>query len=434
MAPPWRRSKPPSHPPPFDALLDAILKKPPATTGGFFAPGIRLTTANASGIIVAVNPASLSELAVGAAHDLGFDLVGVAPAGPAPDLMRFEQWLAAGFHGEMAYLSRRLAERADVRAWFPPARSLILVGLSYFREATPAALRNDPSRGQIAAYAWSDDYHEALKPLLFQLDAAICTASGRVTHGRVFVDSGPVLERSWAQSAGLGFIGKNTCLIAPERGSLLFLAGLAVPEEMAERRPAASQQGTCGRCTRCLDVCPTGALPEAYQLDARRCISYLTIELKGAIPRELRPLMGNWIFGCDLCQDVCPWNRRFARPAQRAVLQTRPEMIAPPLLDLLALDEDGFRKRFRNSPVLRARRRGLLRNVCVALGNWGDPTCIEPLTHALADAEPLIRQHAAWALGRINDSAARAALGWRLSVETDPAVREEISFSGNHEQ
>lgn len=376
-----------------------------------------------------MNPVSLTDLVVDRAHDLGFDLVGVTAAGPAPDFERYQRWLAGGHHGEMAYLARRDAERADVRAWYPAARSLILVGVSYFREMLPATLRDDPARGQIAAYAWSDDYHEALKPLLFQLDAAIRTATGRTTHGKVFVDSGPLLERSWAQAAGLGFIGKNTCLISPERGSWLFLAGLVVSEELAERQPPSPRLGTCGRCTRCLDVCPTGALPEPHLLDARRCISYLTIELKGAIPRELRPLMGNWIFGCDLCQDVCPWNRRFARPAQRAVLQARPEMVAPPLLDLLALDEDGFRQRFRNSPVRRAKRRGLLRNVCVALGNWGDPVAVEPLTGALADAEPLIRQHAAWALGRIGGSPALAALGWRLSVETDPAVREEIGLA-----
>ncbi len=376
-----------------------------------------------------MNPVTLTELVVDRAHALGFDLVGVTAAGPAPDFERYQWWLTGGHHGEMAYLARRDAERADLRAWVPAARSLILVGMSYFREMLPAALRNDPARGQIAAYAWSDDYHEALKPLLFQLDAAIRTLTGRTTHGKAFVDTGPVLERSWAQATGLGFIGKNTCLISPERGSWLFLAGLVVPEELAERQPPLPRQGTCGRCTRCLDVCPTGALPEPHLLDARRCISYLTIELKGAIPRELRPLMGNWIFGCDLCQDICPWNRRFARPAQKAVLQARPEMIAPPLLDLLALDEDGFRQRFRNSPVRRAKRRGLLRNVCVALGNWGDPAAVEPLTGALADAEPLIRQHAAWALGRIGSGPALAALGWRLSVETDPAVRTEIGLA-----
>ena len=377
-------------------------------------------------MIAGVNPASLTDLAVAAAHDLGFDLVGVTAAGPAPDFGRFDDWLSGGHHGEMAYLAKRVAERADVRVWVPEACSLVLVGVSYFREILPAALRRDPARGQIAAYAWSDDYHEALKPLLFRLDAAIRAVSGRTTRGRVFIDTAPVLERSWAQAAGLGFVGKNTCLISPARGSWLFLAGLVVPEEMAERTSPSAQPGTCGRCTRCLDVCPTGALPKPYLLDTRRCISYLTIEAKGAIPRELRPLMGNWIFGCDLCQDVCPWNRRFARPAQRAVLQVRPEMSAPLLLDLLALDEDAFRRRFRNSPVRRAKRRGLLRNVCVALGNWGDPAAIGPLTTTLADAEPLIRQHAAWALGRIDNAKASQALSQRLIVETDSTVREEL--------
>lgn len=382
-------------------------------------------------MIASVNPTSLTALAVAAAHDLGFDLVGVTAAGPTPDFVRYQGWLAGGYHGEMDYLSRRAAERADLRQWAPDARSVILVGVSYYRDMLPAALRADPSRGQIAAYAWSDDYHEALKPLLFQLDAAIRAASGRTAYGKVFVDSGPVLERSWAQAAGLGFIGKNTCLISPERGSWLFLAGLAVPEALQERQPPAARRGTCGRCTRCLEICPTGALPAPHLLDARRCISYLTIELKDAIPRELRPLMGNWIFGCDLCQDVCPWNRRFARPAQQAVLQARPELVAPPLLELLALDEDGFRRRFKNSPVRRAKRRGLLRNVCVALGNWGDPGAVDPLAGALADTEPLIRQHAAWALGRIGNAAAQRALAQRLPVETEPAVRAEISDSLN---
>lgn len=380
-------------------------------------------------------PAELAELVAHAAVDLGFDLVGATPAGPSPDFARFQQWLAAGYDGEMAYLARRMAERADLRLLLPEARTAIVLGASYHSQELPAALRNDPSRGQIAAYAWGDDYHEAIKPLLFQLDAAIRAASGRTTLGRAYVDAGPVLERSWAQEAGLGFIGKNACLIAPRLGSWTFLAMLLTPEEIApfsllaggERQEARAPAQTCGSCTRCLDVCPTHAFAAPHLLDGRRCISYLTIELRGSIPHPLRPQMGNWIFGCDLCQEVCPYNRRFARPARLAALQARPEVVAPRLLDLLALDEAGFRQRFRKSPVLRAKRRGLLRNVCVALGNWGDPAAAPALIEALHDDEPLVRGHAAWALGRIPLPAARQALLAAEQREPDSSVRDELA-------
>jgi epoxyqueuosine reductase len=385
-----------------------------------------------------MDPNALAELIANTADQLGLDLVGIAPAGPSPDVARFEQWLAAGYDGEMAYLARRAVERADPRVLLPEARSLLVLGASYFTHELPARLRDDPSRGLIAAYAWGDDYHDVLKPLLFELDAVIRAASGRTTLGRAYVDSGPVLERSWAQEAGLGFIGKNTCLLAPRLGSWLFLAVLVVPEEVSRftshvscakcqvSEPALRAAATCGACTRCLEVCPTGAFAGPHVLDAQRCISYLTIELRGPIPLELRPQMGNWVFGCDLCQLVCPYNRRFARPARLAALQARPEMVAPELLDLLALDEAGFRQRFRGSPVLRAKRRGLLRNVCVALGNWGDPAAVPGLVEALHDGESLVRGHAAWALGQIATPAARQALRVAVEAELDGYVLEEI--------
>jgi epoxyqueuosine reductase len=399
-----------------------------------------------------MEPNALAALIAETAFSLGFDLVGIAPAGPSPDYARFEEWLAAGYDGEMAYLARRILERADPRLLMPEARSVILLGASYFSHDLPAELRNDPSRGLIAAYAWSPDYHDVLKPLLFELDAAIRAATGRTTLGRAFVDSGPVLERSWAQEAGLGFVGKNTCLIAPRLGSWLFLGGLLVPEEVSritfqvsggrlqvvERTPisllslstpSSPLEPTCGACTRCLDVCPTGAFPAAHLLDARRCISYLTIELKGPIPHELRPLMGNWVFGCDLCQEVCPYNRRFARPGRIAALAGRSELMAPRLLDLLALDEAGFKRRFSGTALLRAKRRGLLRNVCVALGNWGDEMAVPGLLEALHDAEPLVRGHAAWALGQIATPAARRALQAAVGVETDAYVLEELGLA-----
>lgn len=382
-----------------------------------------------------VSPADLAELIAHTADALGFDLIGAAPVGPSPDYARFEQWLAEGYGGEMAWLARRSLDRADPRTLLPEARTAIVLGASYFTHSLPAALRDDPSRGLIAAYAWGDDYHDVLKPLLFELDAAIRAANGRTTLGRAYVDAGPVLERSWAQEAGLGFIGKNTCLINPRLGSWMFLAVLLVPEEVSWGAfHASSQQQTagavlpgCGACIRCLDVCPTAAFPAPHLLDARRCISYLTIELRGPIPHELRPRMGNWIFGCDLCQMVCPYNRRFARPTRLAALHGRPERVAPRLLDLLALDEAGFRQRFRGSPVLRAKRRGLLRNVCVALGNWGDPAALPALVEALHDAEPLVRGHAAWALGRIATPAACQALLAAERAETDSYVQTEIA-------
>lgn len=395
-----------------------------------------------------MDPATLAELIANTAGALGFDLAGIAPAGPSPDFARFERWLAAGYDGEMAYLARRAVERADPRTLLPEARSVIVLGASYFTHELPAALRTDPSRGLLASYAWGQDYHDVLRPLLFRLDAAIRAASGRTTLGQAYVDSGPVLERSWAQETGLGFIGKNTCLIAPRLGSWLFLAVLLVPEEVAgvtyQARGRKSQVAepppltpaaplphspslrTCGNCTRCLDVCPTRAFPAPHVLDARRCISYLTIELRGPIPHELRPQMGNWVFGCDLCQVVCPYNRRFAQPSRLAALQPKPEMAAPRLLDLLALDEAGFRQRFRGSPVLRAKRRGLLRNVCVALGNWGDPTAVPGLMEALHDSEPLVRGHAAWALGQIATPASRQALKGAAELEEDGYALGEI--------
>jgi epoxyqueuosine reductase len=232
--------------------------------------------------------------------------------------------------------------------------------------------------------------------------------SGKALASRAYVDTGPVLERDLAARAGLGFIGKNTLLIHPRLGSWLFLGELLLDLDLPPIGPdfsgpggARPVHGTCGRCTRCLDACPTGALVAPYILDARRCLSYLTIELKGSIPPDLRPLLGNHILGCDVCQQVCPWNRRFARPSHEPGFQPRPGALAPSLLDLMALDDEGFRQRFRGSPVTRANRRGLLRNVAVALGNWGDPAAMPALRRALGDAEPLIQDHAAWALERI---------------------------------
>jgi len=361
------------------------------------------------------------------ARQLGFDLMGIALPAPPTTLERYQTWLASGFHGEMAYLARpdAIAKRADLSLIQPGLRSVVTVGANYHTVALPPDQRDDPSRGIFASYAWGDEYHELFASRLHRLAAFIQGLCEEPVAYRAYVDTGPVLERELAVRGGLGFVGKNTNLIHPEMGSWLLLGELLLAIELPATQPSPAQ-GTCGGCTRCLDACPTGALVAPYVLDARRCISYLTIELKGVIPRDLRPLVGNRIFGCDICQEVCPWNRRFARPTLEPAFQPRPDALAPRLLDLLALDASDFRHRFRASPVKRAKRRGLLRNATVALGNWGDHSTIAPLARALGDDESLIRGHAAWALGRIACSQSQSALVQALTTETYPWVQEEI--------
>lgn len=373
------------------------------------------------------------------AFRLGFDAVGIARVGETPYAAEFLAWLEASYHGEMAYMARRAQARLDPRALLPEAQSIVVLARNYYVEPPDPSWLTDPSRGRIARYAWGWDYHEVLRPKLFALDAFLRSLSGRTTYAKAYVDTGPVLERAWAFQAGLGFFGKNTCLILPKRGSWYFLGVLIVPEVLdpdpsplvvSSHPPLwqfSSGRGGCGACARCLVACPTAAFPAPYVLDARRCISYLTIEHRGPIPPALRPLMGNWIFGCDVCQDVCPWNERFARPSDEEAFRPRPDQVAPKLLDLLALDEVQFRRRFRGTPLMRPKRRGLLRNVCVAIGNWGDPVAVPHLARTLqSDPEPLVRGHAAWALGRIGTREAKRALSTALQQEDDPYVREEI--------
>ncbi len=358
---------------------------------------------------------------------LGFDLVAVARAEPPPHAGALEAWLAAGHAGDMAYLARNAAKREEPRLVVADARSIVVVGVHYRAFEPDAETWTDPSRGQISRYAWGDDYHLVLEPKLSALQAWLEARVGRAQIGRSYVDTGPILERPVGVAAGLGFQGKNTLLIHPREGSWFFLGEIVVDVELVYDQPL--QAVGCGSCTRCQVACPTNAFAGPYVLDARRCISYLTIELRGPIPRELRPLMGNHIYGCDVCQEVCPWNAKFGRFATSGQLQPRDDRVAPALLDLIALDDDEFRERFRGSPIKRTKRRGLLRNVAVALGNWGDPQAIPALAHALHDHEPLIRGHAAWALGRIGGKAASDALIGRGDIETDAWVREEIELA-----
>ncbi len=374
----------------------------------------------------------------------GFDLVGILPAGPPARRAAFEAWLAAGYHGEMAYLAARAAERADAALYAPGARSLIVLAANYGPGPLPPPGPAAPAVARFARYAMQPDYHDVLKPKLYDLDAFIRQRTGRQELGRVFVDTAPVLERDFAEQAGLGFIGRNTCLITPGLGSWTFLAGLMAPEDLspvpsparggAHGTPFPRREGgwgvRCGRCTRCLDACPTGAFVAPYLLDARRCISYLTIELRGAIPPDLRPLMGAWVFGCDICQEVCPYNRP-APPAAWTPPAADRGLALPPLGELLALDEAGFRARFRGTPVMRAKRRGLVRNACVAAGNSGDVGLAPALSALLSDPEPLIRGHAAWALGRLGGADAARALVAAAAVEADAWVGTEIAAAAS---
>ncbi len=349
---------------------------------------------------------NLTERICDRARDLGFDLVGVTPGHPTPHVRAYHSWLAQGHHGEMGYMARpdRVARREDPARILPGVRSVICVGLNYYPGALPTSLSHDPSRGLISNYAWGLDYHDLMIPRLEELAAFISAEAGREAAYRTYVDTGPVLERAYAAEAGLGFVGKNTCLIHPRIGSWLFLGEILVNIELDPTPERAKT--SCGTCRRCLDACPTGALIAPYVLDARRCISYLTIELKGPIPLELRPLMGNWIYGCDVCQAVCPW-QRFARPTrERSFQAAEPDRAAPVLLDLIGMNEETFRQRYKDSPIFRIGRRRLLRNVAVALGNWGNEQAVPALARALTDAEPLVREHAAWALDRIGGQTA----------------------------
>ncbi len=358
------------------------------------------------------------------ALELGLDGVGFAPAVPAEHLQFYLNWLAAGHHGEQSYLARpdRVARRQDLNLILPGVQSLVVVARHYWLGPEPAEL-TAPDRGRISMYARGTDYHAALLPQLNRLLTLIQTEAGRPVRGRAYVDTGPLLEREHARRAGLGFIGKNCSLIQPRRGSWLFLGVLLV--DLALEPSATPGSPTCGACERCLAVCPTGALVAPYTLDSRRCISYWTTYLSGIIPRAWRPWIGNQVFGCDLCQSVCPWNR-FATPAA-----TMGQVVAgaPPLIPLLALSEIDFAQRYGRTPIGHLGRERFLRNVAVALGNWGAPKIVAPLAQALAEPSPTIRAHAAWALGRTEVRQAKRALEKARSREDDPAVMEEIMWA-----
>ena len=312
-----------------------------------------------------------------AAYGLGFDLCGIAAFGPADTAAQFDAWLAAGYHGEMAYLARRREVTGVTHA--------IVVALDYGGK--------EPD-GPVARYARGRDYHDVMLERLAELHRWLEAEVGRPVSGKAYVDTGPILERDLARRAGLGWFGKNTMLIHPRLGSFFFLGAILVDLELTADAPFESER--CGTCTRCLDACPTQALVAPGVMDARRCISYLTIELKGAIPETLRSGLGDHVYGCDVCQDVCPWNVRFARPLDEPALAPRTEIDA---VEMLALDDAGFRERYRGTAITRAKRRGLARNAAVVLGNRGDASALPVLERAASeDPDPVVREHAAWAI------------------------------------
>jgi epoxyqueuosine reductase len=335
-----------------------------------------------------MSPAEIKSALLVKAQALGFDDCRVAPALPAAHRALFEQWIAEGKHGDMAWMARNVERRTDPRVVLPGARSVIVLALNYYQGSGP---ENDY---RIARYAWNDDYHDLIEKKLRELDAFLTSQGGTQ---KPYVDTGPVLERDFASEAGLGWGGKSTMQIHRHLGTWFFLADILTTLDLPADTPA---KDMCGKCTRCIDACPTQAITAPRRMDARRCISYLTIESKGSIPLEFRRGIGDRIYGCDACLDACPWNRH-AQESREATFQARETVFSKSLRDFLALTEDEFRALFAKSPIKRIKRPAFLRNVCVALGNGGRWDDLPALEAAAADPHPLIAEHAAWAIAEI---------------------------------
>ena len=347
-------------------------------------------------------PKDLKERIKIKSSQLGFILAGVTHPDPPPHLSAFENWLTQGRNATMDYMAdeRSRARRADPRLILPDCKSILVLAIPYSNPSlTPKPLsERDGVKGKVAAYAWGADYHHILPERLLALVAFIEEQVGQPVANRCYTDTGPILERDLAQRAGLGWIGKNTCLISPKHGSYLLLAEIFLDLELEPDPPFTTDH--CGTCTRCIEACPTDCILPDRTIDAGRCISYLTIELKGDIPPELRPLIGGWIFGCDICQMVCPWNR-FAVPDGDPAFNLHVDISQPNLIQELELSPQDFNRKFKNSPIQRSKRRGYLRNVAVALGNEGKPEVVPSLEAASKDVEVMVRNHAAWAIERI---------------------------------
>jgi epoxyqueuosine reductase len=363
------------------------------------------------------------------AHELGFNIAGVIPAQPVGTLAAYFHWIDQEMHGRMGYMARpdRQMRRRDLSVILPGVRSMLLVGLDYFQSTLTEQQLADPSRGRIARYAWGMDYHDVMTKRLEELAAWLKQELPGLSQ-RVYVDTGAILERGHGQEAGLGFIGKNTMLIHPRRGSYFFLGEILLDVEF-DHYDIPARRTMCGSCTRCLAACPTDAFPRPYVLDARRCISYLTIEHKGYIDDALRPLMGNWVFGCDVCQDVCPW-QRFALESKEPAFQPRNVRALSPLLtDLLSLDDAAFSVWYGHTPISRIRRERMVRNACIAAGNWGHHDAAPLLGRLLTDASPLVRSHAAWGLARIAQAAARKPIMDCVAREPDADAKQDMRIT-----
>jgi epoxyqueuosine reductase len=364
--------------------------------------------------------AAIEEQIRAQAYGLGFHLVGITSLGEVETADAFDRWLARGYAGDMEYLPRWTDKRRDTRLPYPGVTSAIVVAMEYGGR--------EPS-GPVARYARGDDYHDVMVERLRELQRWIAGQLGHEVHGKAYVDTGPILERDLARKAGLGWFGKNTMLLNPRLGSFFFLGSLFVDLELEPDPPFATEH--CGTCTRCIDACPTQAIVSAGELDATRCISYLTIEAKGEIPVEMRAAVGGLVYGCDICQEVCPFSRKFSRELQedsafgiRAALSGRDAGALA--RELLAMSAREFSEAFRGSPMKRAKLRGLQRNSAVVLGNVGASEDVPLLARALSSGESLVRAHAAWALGRVGGPAAVAALRAREAVESDETVLDEI--------
>jgi epoxyqueuosine reductase len=354
-----------------------------------------------------------------AAEKLGFELAGVCPAVEPTGLDRFRQWLSAGYGGDMEYLSSRAEAYTHPRFVLEGVRSIVMLALSY-RTVEPGA--SQAGRGRVSRYAWGADYHDVIRTRLGHLAETLRRLAPEA-QVRSVVDTAPLMERDFAQLAALGWIGKNTLLLNKQAGSWFLLAALLTDQELDYDTEQSTDH--CGTCRACLDACPTDAFVDAYVLDARACISYLTIESRGPIPRVLRPKLGDWLFGCDVCQEVCPWNHKVA-PTDDREFEPRSGHTTLELAELFDLDDAVFRARFRHTPLWRPKRRGLLRNAAIVLGNQAAPAGFNALVRGLNDTESLVRGASAWALGRYRDARARDALTARLTHETDAEVREEI--------
>jgi len=393
----------------------------------------------------------LKKQIVDKAHQLGFDLVGVTTPEQPQHFDKYLSWLENGYHANMDYLAEksRVQKRANPKLILPTCRSILVLGARYtssfpsFRdniegvsipegqEESPA-LQSAPQdashgvpRGRVAAYAWGDDYHNVFTERMRKLVAFIEKQIGEPVPNRYYTDTGPILERELAQRAGLGWVGKNACLINPQGGSYYLLAEILLGIDLPKDKPFPHDR--CGSCTRCIDACPTEAILPDRTVDSNRCISYLTIELKENIPVEMRHKIKDWVFGCDICQQVCPWNLQFVDAPQSDIFNPRSDVPFPTLLDEINLTPQAFNQKFKGNPIKRTKRRGYLRNVAVALGNAGSAEAVTTLSKTLqSEIEPMVRSHAAWALGEIEGKQAQNALKAALKTETNESVIEEI--------